>query len=234
MTINYTDPSADTRFTPTAHDEVRTNNLSQDNAFRDEAVSEETIVPIYARKAPKKNGSKMILMAAAPVAVVAVALGAWALTSSGERAGTAGETQVAAAEAQSTSRLMAADTAPAAPLAVSESLTPTPVEATSTPAPVARAAAPAPRATPAPARRAAPAPARRAASATRTEGATPAAAPITPRPYEPVNITPAPSSSAPTPESSAPLVVVPTRTLPAEPSPSTPPPATPEQPGGAS
>lgn len=232
MTIHYTDPSADTRFTPSAHNEVRTNNLSQDNAFRTETASEETIVPVYARKAPKKD-NKRLLMVAAPVAVAAIALGAWALMGQGERSG-AEETQLAAVEDQSTSRLMAADTAPAAPLAVSEAVTPTPVEPAAAPTPVARAVTPTPRAAPAPVRRAAatPAPARRAAPAARAETAAPAATPITPQPYEPVNITPAPSA-APTPESAAPLVVVPTRTLPAEPTPSVTPPATPESGGGA-
>lgn len=241
MSINYTDPAADRPFTPAASSNLDAQRRADTVAPR----SDDVTVPVYARRPAKRSDNKRVLLLAAPVAVAAIAFGAWVLTSGEGGQEPATETQLAAADA-STTRLMTSETTGDVAAGVSE--TPVAPAATETPAVAAAGTAASPRAAVAPARAAAPAPTRRATPAAPARRASPSdsaaapasAAPISARSYEPAEIavpasstSPSPVSSAPAPQTSAPLTVVPTRTLPSEPAAAASPATTDPMPGGA-
>lgn len=173
----------------------------------------ETIVPIYARKPPKRSTKKKLLWAIP--AVLALGVTAWALTA-GEQS-REDTTTVAEADADSltTSRLSQMETA-SEPSAVSA----TPLADTPPPAPVV--AAPKADLRPTPAARTTPTTTARRAPARSTPAPAPAARA---RPLPQDTITPVAPEPAP-----APLVIVPT--LPADPPAQAVPPTTSTPPGG--
>lgn len=181
------------------------------NTYTPPVDTGETIVPVYARKAPKRSTKKMLLWAIP--AVLALGVSAWALTLGGE-----GREEATVAEADTnsltTSRLSTMETPPASePLAVSA----TPVG--DMPPPVAAPVAePSPALRPTPSARTSAAAARRVAP----RASAPARTKATPLPQE--TLSPAISDAPPT--------VVPTPVLPADPAPQAVPPATTVPPGG--
>jgi len=187
-----------------------------------ETPTDETIVPVYARKPPRSSAKRKLIWIVPAVAGLAV--GAWALSLGGQ---SGSDADPADTEGLTTSRLSTVQTeAPAMPVAE-----PLAVQATPTPDAVSATDAPSLRPAPAPVQRAAPA--RRATApraAARTPAPAPAPAPLkaTPLPQETlgpviVETTPAPSTAAPVP------------TLPTQPAPQVTPPATttPTGPGAA-
>lgn len=178
----------------------------------------EDVVPVYARKAPKRSSKKMLLWAVP--AVLALGVGAWAMTLGQQKSD---ETTLADTEGLTTSRLSATQTeAPvvAEPLAVQ-----------STPAPdaVAPAAAPSLRQAPAPVRVTTTTTTRRTVEPARR--AAPARAPVvtTARPLPQETLAPVVIVTTPAPPSVAPIPVLPT-----EPAPQVTPPATATPPGPGS
>jgi hypothetical protein len=233
MTMNYPETGAapnSSGFTPPRDPYVASTTDPLFDEPIDPATDEpvgETIVPIYARKPVKRSGGMKAALIAVPV-ILALGVGAWALTA-GQMSR---ERDAEPTDSLTTSRLDVR--APVSPEVTAPAVTETPdIDRAVTPAPVV--APPVVRTTrttvssaPAP-RRAAPArPARRTTTTTTTTTQS-VALPATPQPYSGTAVVPIITDhQAPV----MPPSVAPTPTLPTPPVPPETPPATTTPPGG--